>query len=557
MSATIQWLIDQNTIGGITCIAGESGVNRTISGVNIMDNPDTVPWLKTDELILSTGYLFSSTDLYKTIITDLYERGCCGLGIKMYRYLNELPQEMVDQANALNFTILSIPFECTMEQIVNVVYRKLFEDETSESQRIASIYKSITEAALKKRRLVTILENISHAVKTPVFLTTPAFEIIEYYIPQDSSLSFPFPYSKDATTLFSNNDLIRLQEEYIKNPVPVRAHAVLSGGAAHNYLVFSIAYRKKLLGYLVCMEENHRFTAGDYGLISNIESLLSFSLMNSGLLSDEQRLSQDVFYSKLLSGSLQTESEIASLCQQNGFDHLSHRVCIAFQIEGFENLSIVRQRAMERKVWDIVSPLLSDTEGAGPISKTVYSGKFIIFLTVKSPFSTSEMVLRITKALKSIIKKLSQENIPALCSIGKCMEGALTVSHSYIQSLSALELGKKLHPERKIFSYYEDQIYHELSANFTHAHLTDFYNATIKPLDDYDIKNGSELAKTLYTFLCSNQNISHASKALYIHRNTMMYRMDQIHQLTGLDLKSLDGMFMANLGFYAKKLLSF
>ena len=69
-----------------------------------MDNPDTVPWLKKHELVLSTGYILTSTDIYKTIIQSLNNQGCSGLGIKIHRYMDSIPNEMIEQANALNFS---------------------------------------------------------------------------------------------------------------------------------------------------------------------------------------------------------------------------------------------------------------------------------------------------------------------------------------------------------------------------------------------------------------------------------------------------------------------
>lgn len=554
MSATIQWLIDQNVVSGITCIAGEKGINRTISSINIMDNPDTVPWLKQDELILSTGYLFSSTDLYKQIITDLYERGCSGLGIKMNRYIDELPKEMLEQANALGFTIFSIPFALTMEQIVNLVYRKIFEDDMSASQRIASIYKKTMESVLKKRHFLSVLESISDSVKAPTFLTTSHFEIIEYFIPKNFGQSFPFSFSKDANTLFSENDILRLQEEYLRNPVPVLSHFIKINKDEYHFLIFAITQKKSLLGYLICLEDGHVFSSFEYELISNINSILAFALMNNTLLTEGQRSNQDIFYSQILSGTLKTESEIKPLCQQYGFDYLSSRICVTLKIDNYEQLSIAQRRAFERKVWNLITPILSKTEI--DFDRTVYVTNFVIFMRIKEPLSLRKILPRITNIVTTLIKKLAQEEITALAGISKCMEGASTIYLSYAQSLNALELGKKLHPKSKVFSYYTNQIYHIISANFTHTYLTDMYNEILKPIDDYDRENGAELCKTLYEFLKCGQNVTQASKALFIHRNTMMYRLEQIEQLIDVDYKNLDDMFMIQFGFYIQKLLS-
>lgn len=553
MSATLKWLIEQNIVEGLTCLAGAQGIHREITGVNIMDNPDTVPWLKKDELVLSTGYLFSSTELYKTIISDLNERGCCALAIKMNRYLDELPAEMIEQANKLGFAILSIPFSLTLEQIVNLVYRKIFEDEMSESQHFVTLYRNITEAALKKHRLPAILESISDAFEVPAFLTNGKFEVIEYHIPKKSALSFPFPFSKDANTLFSENEIIRLTRESDDNPVPVMRHDVTIHGNPMTFLLFAIYNKSARLGYLVCPEETRRFTAFDYKLVSNIQSVLSLALMSSSLSLDGQGLDSNFFFGKILSGSVKTEEEIKPLCRQHGFDYLSPRICITMQIVGYEELSIAKRRAFERKIWSLLAPVLSET--GYDYHTTVFAGAFVAFLVAKNAV-LREILPKAEKAATESIRVLTQQEISAIAGIGKLTEGASGIYNSYIQSLNALELGRKLHPKATVLSFYKDRICHELSANYTHASLVEMYRELLGALDDYDVENKAELSSTLYEFLQCGLNITRASKNLYIHRNTMMYRMEQMKSLTGADFSNPDDVFLLQLGFYIKKLLA-
>ena len=56
-------------------------------------------------------------------------------------------------------------------------------------------------------------------------------------------------------------------------------------------------------------------------------------------------------------------------------------------------------------------------------------------------------------------------------------------------------------------------------------------------------KGAPELLATLQIFFTNNQNVSEAARALYIHRNTMVYRIEKFNRLTGLDCtKFEDGM---------------
>ena len=53
---------------------------------------------------------------------------------------------------------------------------------------------------------------------------------------------------------------------------------------------------------------------------------------------------------------------------------------------------------------------------------------------------------------------------------------------------------------------------------------------------DYDEKHNTKLGETLETYLTLERNVVQTARALFIHRSTLFYRLDRIHQITGLDL---------------------
>ena len=59
MELTLQWLLEESELAGLKLLTCKEHLSNAISGVNIMDNPDTVRWIKPGELVLTTGYVFS------------------------------------------------------------------------------------------------------------------------------------------------------------------------------------------------------------------------------------------------------------------------------------------------------------------------------------------------------------------------------------------------------------------------------------------------------------------------------------------------------------------
>ena len=63
------------------------------------------------------------------------------------------------------------------------------------------------------------------------------------------------------------------------------------------------------------------------------------------------------------------------------------------------------------------------------------------------------------------------------------------------------------------------------------------FRTLVQPLVEHDRTRGSDLVKTLRTFFAAGANASEAADRLFLHRNSMTYRLERIGKLTGLDLK--------------------
>ena len=63
------------------------------------------------------------------------------------------------------------------------------------------------------------------------------------------------------------------------------------------------------------------------------------------------------------------------------------------------------------------------------------------------------------------------------------------------------------------------------------------FRALIEPLQEHDRARGSDLVRTLETYFAAGANASEAADRLFLHRNSLLYRLTRIQKLTGLDLK--------------------
>lgn len=77
------------------------------------------------------------------------------------------------------------------------------------------------------------------------------------------------------------------------------------------------------------------------------------------------------------------------------------------------------------------------------------------------------------------------------------------------------------------------------------------FRSLIEPLEAYDRDHGSDLIRTLQAFFAANANASEAADRLYLHRNSLPYRLARIQELTGVDLKDHQARLALQLGLLA------
>ena len=77
------------------------------------------------------------------------------------------------------------------------------------------------------------------------------------------------------------------------------------------------------------------------------------------------------------------------------------------------------------------------------------------------------------------------------------------------------------------------------------------FGALIEPLKEYDRTRRSDLVLTLKTYFAAGANASEAADRLFLHRNSMLYRLERIQNLTGLNLKDHKAALALQLGLLA------
>ncbi|MCD7730966.1 MAG: helix-turn-helix domain-containing protein [Oscillospiraceae bacterium] len=158
------------------------------------------------------------------------------------------------------------------------------------------------------------------------------------------------------------------------------------------------------------------------------------------------------------------------------------------------------------------------------------------------------------KLARSISDTLSGEFYTRVnVGIGTVVVGVKDLARSFKEAQVALEVGKVFDTDKVIVSYdnlgIARLIYH-LPTTLCETFLQEvFKKGSIESLDH-------ETLFTIQRFFENNLNVSETSRKLFVHRNTLVYRLEKIKKLTGLDLREFDHAIIFKIALMVKKYLS-
>ena len=163
-------------------------------------------------------------------------------------------------------------------------------------------------------------------------------------------------------------------------------------------------------------------------------------------------------------------------------------------------------------------------------------------------------IKEIEKIAKSIADTLNSEfYVKVSIGIGTVVDNIKDLARSYKEAQVAFEFGKVFDTEKNIISYENlgiGRLIYQLPTTLCEMFLQEvFKNGSLDSLD-------RETLMTIQCFFENNLNVSETSRKLFVHRNTLVYRLEKIRKLTGLDLREFDHAITFKVALMVKRYLT-
>ena len=220
-----------------------------------------------------------------------------------------------------------------------------------------------------------------------------------------------------------------------------------------------------------------------------------------------------------------------------------------FPADQYHVVLLVRQQGtVDVGVVDVLQSLFPDRQQDFVIS--INETDVAVVKSVAAEVEQSELM-----AMASVVEDTlkSQLFIKTIIGIGGVAEHLRELADSYKEAQVAIEVGKVFDTEKTIITYENlgiGRLIYQLPTTLCEIFLGEvFKKNSIDTLDQ-------ETLFTINKFFENNLNVSETSRKLFVHRNTLVYRLEKIKKLTGLDLREFDHAIIFKVALMVKKYLA-
>lgn len=251
--------------------------------------------------------------------------------------------------------------------------------------------------------------------------------------------------------------------------------------------------------------------------INLVGKMASFQLQNL-LVAYKERFDQDNFIKKLLLDNLLL------------IDIYNRAKKLHIETEVKRIVYIVEtQNEKDSNAYEILRTLFP------PKSKdfiTAVDEKNIIIVKQIKDTDTHEDIMRVASTMLDMLNTEAMSRVHI--SVGTVIDEIKEVSKSYKEAKMALDVGKIFYSEKNIVAYSNlgiGRLIYQLPLPLCKMYIREIFGN--KSPDNFD----DEMLTTINKFFENNLNVSETSRQLFIHRNTLVYRLDKIQKQTGLDIR--------------------
>lgn len=512
--------LELSSLAGTEVVAGASGMGRLIQRLNVMEVPDILPWVKPDELLLTTGYpLRDHPSGMAALVRDLAERGLAALAIKLGRYLDELPEDMLRAADDVGLPLLRLDDGVAFNDVLNQLLTDILNRQTATLTRAEEVHRVLVNVVLAGGGLAAITNELPALLRGGVMVTTPDGRVLARSGLPKSTLDDPRYFELTSG---------RFQVEHFKHGIRalddddarVAQVPILAGSMDH--------------GRIVLVTHERHIDLSDVHLLERAAATAALVITRDLAVAAVESKYQGDFLRDLLAGRVGDTEHAIRHCATLGWDVDRPMIVVVAEMDPqpVSRLPAVGdlRPAHERfaNAWTMV---VRERDPRAAVAG--YSQEVVVVMGA----SDSDHGPGPGRLVRTMVSQVSGDGGGGrrafATGISRVITGPDQIPVAYEQARQAARVGRQMYGVGAVADFDALGIYRLISLVPEGAELRAFMTETLGELATRGDAEIDDLRTTLEVLLDNNLNVAETARLLHFHYNTLRYRIGKLERMLG------------------------
>jgi PucR family transcriptional regulator, purine catabolism regulatory protein len=510
---TVEEILRVSSFAGARVLAGEDGLGRLVQRLNIMEVPDVLAWVKPHELLLTTGYPLRNTpEALRHFVGDLDERGLAALAIKLGRYLDTVPDEMLEEADRLGFPVIELPGEAAFDDILNQVLTDILNRQAAVLAESEAVHRVLVQIVLDGGGLEELTTELAGILDAAVFATDADGNVLA------RAGSAPLLADGAAGCLGADG---RLSLDVHESP---SSRGPLDGGRR---AVVRVMAGGADFGRIVAYADPGRLDERDVHTLERAATVSALVITKQQAVAAVESKYRGDFLRDALSGRAGTEEQIVDHARSLGWalDRPMAVVVAEFDDENVGPAQSEQRGAQDRFTAAWTSEVRRLDRNAAVAG---FAHEVVVVIGVPGDGDVVPVV-------RQLIAAVTEDRwLPSTFSTGvsRAASSPVLLGEAYEQARRALRVGRRMQGPGAVADFDSLGVHRLLSLVADPDELQAFVSETLGSLADAT-PAAADLRATLDVLLETNLNVAETARRLHFHYNSLRYRMAKLERILG------------------------
>ncbi|MBO0452476.1 PucR family transcriptional regulator [Candidatus Enterococcus murrayae] len=498
--------------------------NLQVDSIEISETPDISFYIPEKTFLLTTAMIYQNdqSQIFN-LIDSLQEKNAAGLGIKVGRYIDEIEQQVIDYANQKQFPIVQIPISIPLGSLLHQMLNLLWDKQTEQLNYALDIQRRFSNMLVNDVSIARFISDFGRLINTPVILVDP-YKRVYAASKHFSKTTKPAEYYIDQVKLADPNFVNKKEDSILIKDLDQKTFLVSYFSVEHNhYFPHSL---------VILNPEKIPYPVSNFAL-EQAALVLSFMLYKNQKIQESYDILKTDFLTRMI--------EIQQAPNQEPRDWLDSGT--TYGLVKARHYRVVYVACQQKEPYHSKIRYQEEVSQIGfhwLSDKLAHHIKDVTLFKVKDTAHYAIVVQHKQENLENILKTVAADlferlDIQLQFGIGTIYDSIDDIAKSYIEAKTAFEEMQLLSTLPLTYQYQQKGM-RSLFEKMGPSDITYFCEITLKKLAYPKEASMIELRKTLKYYLDFHCEIARTAKALFVHRNTIKYRIDQCNEIIGKNI---------------------